>query len=596
MKKDRQTKELLKINITVTLLIIIANLIIFFGFNTGKDAYMQISMYVNIFLFFMYLYMLSYSVKKDILKLKKEAFYINYPAAIAVFMVFLFMLLAASAICLISVNKDAANAAFIFTFFMTTIAMLFPSILLAVFMYFIVPAFIIPGISINKKGKRGFNVFLTILFIFFIGLCIYNIVNAAEKVSNFENQNKYKSAKLAINYSTDFLKLGDISAYGKKLMSADTIKVPFFYTADSFPYEDYESADRFCRSMDARVPNYLESYHIIFNRFDTFGDQYYWTSDKDGKTPVVLHFKNMSYEVIKKPKDIKPLVYCIASSSDNYGFKSKPYFYRNVEKENKETLEALINKPFDFEALKEYAGIEKKEEESYLENILPEPVIEKEKKHVNFSVKEVPPEIFQQLLQAGYSYDSSNQIKRDYETDDYTFSAVVRKNTENIRLCYYPFTDYGNLTINQEREIWQQSFCSPAFDLVSQSPALKTRHNKDSYCYAYGGRLPNIPELAGILKTLGISNTNVKFWTNNKINSSMPVLVYYENARFMKIKALAENEEDSAYAYCIKKAENPSKVIANYKSRFANVQGISYAKAKCSDCSYYEVPDTILQQ
>jgi len=600
MKKEKPTKELLKINIIVTLLIIAANFIIFFGFNTGKDMFTYISIYTNIFLFFIYLYLFNSAVNKDVLKLKKEALYINYPASITTFFVFLFLILIASAICLVTVNKEAANITFIFTFFMSTLSMLFPSIILTVFMYFLVPALILPGININKRGKKKSNTLLSLLFIAFIILCIYNIVNAAIMINNFESQNRYKSAKLTINYSTDFLKLGDISNYGKKLMSRDKINVPFFYTADSFPYSDYESADRFCRSMDARVPNYLEIYHIIFNRFDTFGEQYYWTSDKDGRYPVVLHFKNMSYEAIRKPNNTKPLLYCIAESNDNYGFKHKAFFYRNVQKENKETLDALIKKPFDFDAIKNITGMEK-EKETYNETPEQEVTAVKEKKHVNFSVKEVPPEIFRELLQKGYSYNSAITIKRDYETDEYTFSSIVRKNTDNIRLCYYPFTDYGNLSLNQEREIWQQSFCSPAFDLISKSPALKTRHNKDSYCYAYGGRLPNIPELAGILKTLGTGGQNIKFWTNNKItalgsNQSMPVLVYYKDERFLNIKALTSGEDDSAYVYCIKKAENPSRVIANYKSRFANVEGLIYAKEKCPTCIYYEVPDTILQQ
>ena len=603
MKKNniQKPKELLKINIITTILVIISNLLIFFFFESSKDKFTILSTYANGIIFFIYLLLFSSKVKRNILDLKKEALYINYPLNIWVFFIFLFLILIASTICLISVNKDAANITFIFTFFMSTISMLFPSIILLVFIYFAIPAIIIPSISIQKRKKDETNFFIMFLFVCFLIFCIYNGTNTFIKERNFELQNKYKSARLTISYSTDFLKISnDINSYSQKKMSINTAEVPFDYTAEAFPYNDLQSAKIFCNAIDARVPNYLETYFIVFNKFDTFGDKYYWTNHKDGKHDLVLHFKNMSYEIVRKPANVTPLLYCIARSNDNYGFKNKSYFYRNVKRETKDTIKSLVDKPFDFDKLKNVVGIDKKEQK-----VIP-PIQEElpaitEKKHINFSVKEVSNEVFRELLQKGYNYDPNISIKREYEANDFTFTAIIQNNTDNIRLCYYPFTDYDNLTLYQEKQIWQQSFCSPAFDLVSKTPVLKSKYEKDSYCYANGGRLPNIPELNGILKTLGNIKPNIKYWTNNKVtdtstNGQSSVLVYYKDSRFLNVKAISPSETYNAYVYCIKNPKQSSSIIANYKSRFANIEGYYYAKQKCPRCQYYEVPDVILQQ
>ena len=209
MKKNniQKPKELLKINIITTILVIISNLLIFFFFESSKDKFTILSTYANGIIFFIYLLLFSSKVKRNILDLKKEALYINYPLNIWVFFIFLFLILIASTICLISVNKDAANITFIFTFFMSTISMLFPSIILLVFIYFAIPAIIIPSISIQKRKKDETNFFIMFLFVCFLIFCIYNGTNTFIKERNFELQNKYKSARLTISYSTDFLKI-----------------------------------------------------------------------------------------------------------------------------------------------------------------------------------------------------------------------------------------------------------------------------------------------------------------------------------------------------------------------------------------------------
>lgn len=592
MNKYKTRNELLKLNLLFTFFIIIANSLAFIFIDSGKDNFTKISFFENGILFFCYLIMLSEKARKDVLELKKEALYINYPLYIGAFIGFILIVLLFSAICLFTVNPEVANITFIFTFFMSTISMFFPSILMMMFMFFAVPAFIIPSFS-NKKGKSS-NIILRFLFVCFVIFCIINTITALHKIANIQNQKKFKSAKVTMKYSTEFLKFKNVGSYTMKLLSRSDISVPLYHTAETVPHEKEYEAEIFCNSMNARVPNFLEAYHIVFNKFDTFGEKYYWTSNKDGKYPLVLHYKNMSYHITRKPENVTPVTYCVAKDEANYGFGAKQFFYRNVQqktvkatKNNKKNIESDIFKNISQKDIKQTQIFSQQQEMPNFEN---------EKKYVNFSVKEVTPAIMRELQSKGYYYNPEITIRKEYETNDLTFNSRVRENTNNIKLCFYPFTDYGNMSIKEEHQIWQKSFCSPSFDIAEQTPVLKSRYEKDAYCYTKGGRLPNIPELNGILKTLGKTQTNVKYWTNNKINGSDDVLVYYKDSRFMKVEALSNNEIDTAYTFCVRKSDNPSQIISNYKSRFHNVNGQFYASQQCSNCYYYEVPDVILQQ
>lgn len=582
MKLKKTKKLLFKINVITAVFIIIANIILFNFTGADKANYTLFGFYISGFLLILYLYLLNFILEKDIIDVKKEAIYTNYPINIALFFCLLFIILIFSTIALICVNKEAANITFIFTFFMSTLSMLFPSLLLIAFIYFIVPAFIIPAIDIKYKNKN-FKRIIKILLCLLIFLCIFNLIKTLIFNFNIEKHDKYKCSKLPLSYSTEFLKLNGISNYAKKLMSRNKVNIPLFYTTNYFSYNEAEKAEYFCNSINSRMPNYLETYNIVFNRFDTFGEKYYWTANKDGNTPLVLHYKNMSYEIIKKPKNVKPLLYCVADINKEHSYDNQYYFYRNKQKEENNFIQDIIKKPFN--------------SDNNENKITPIPfdTFNNEKKHVNFSVKEVPYSIFKQLTDSGYSYNPSIKIKQEYETNDLFFNTAIKKNTNNIRLCFYPFINYSNISRNDEKEIWAQSFCSPAFDLINITPVLKTKNEKELYCRENGGRLPNIPELNGILKTLGIKNTGVKYWTNNIINNNKHVLVYYEDERFMKVDILEPVEVDQAYTFCIKESQNPSRVIANYKSRFPGIEGSVYAKTKCSYCKYLEMPDTVLK-
>ena len=592
MKKNKTKNTLLKLNLLFTFYVVLANILAFLFIDAGKNEYTKICFFANGILFFIYLIMLYQKAKEDILELKKEALYVSYPQYIGGFLGFFIVVLLFSSICLFSINPEAANITFIFTFFVSTISMLSPSILMIAFMFFATPAFVIPSINI-KKGKSS-NIILKILFICFFLFSLFNITNSLIKVGTIQNQKKFKSAKITMKYSTEFLKFKGVGSYTMKLLSRNDVSVPFYHTTETVPHKEQYQAEIFCNSMNASVPDHLEAYHIVFNKFDTFGEKYYWTSDKDGKYPLVLHYKNMSYNIVRKPENITPATYCIAKPNENDRAGRKYFFYRNSQITDKKSIKKE-NKTFDLEFFKDIAEKEIEQKQQYKE----EPQTQQfkiEKKYVNFSVKEVTKDYLQELINKGYYYNPNLTIRKEYEINDLTFNAKVRENTKNIRLCYYPFTEYGDLKINDERQIWQQSFCSPSFELIEQTPALKSRFEKEAYCYAKGGSIPNIPELNGILKTLGKNNTNTKYWTSHKINGSDDVLVYYKDARFLQVQTLKNREVDSAYVYCIKKSKKPSKIVANYKSRFRNVDGRFYAGQKCADCYYYEVPDVILQQ
>lgn len=603
-KHTHNNKHILgKINFIITILVIAANAVSFMFSDLNRTNFIIINLFLSVFLFFIHWIILSINLKENVNEIKREALYINYPINIATFFICLALIMGISAIFLFILNKEAMNLAFIFMFFMSFISMIFPSIILLVYIYFILPAFIVPGFSSNRKSKENTHLLPVILLVIFSLFCIYKLVNHSIRTINIEHQNKYQIIRLPIQYSTEYLKLEEISDYGKKKLSQVKFSVPFYYTAESFNFKEYSSAEIFCNSIGARIPNYLEMYNIAFNRFDIFGEKYYWTNNKDGRYPLLIQFKNMSYNVVKYDNDsIKPALYCVTDIKTNQKVKRRNYLYKNENQERANTLEDLVSKPFNGNLLIDILGKENKTDitTSTKTEVLP-PDVNAERKHVNFSVKEVPSSIMNELIQKGYVYNTGLKINTKYETNDYEFaSKIIRdKDKKNIRLCYYPFTDYSNLSMYNEFQIWSQSFCSPAFELIEPAPVLKNRYDKDAYCYSRGGRVPNIPELNGILKTLNINNTGTKYWTNNEItdntsDSKQPVLVYYEDSRFMKVKALMQNENDSAYTYCIKNAQVPSKVIANYTSRFKGVDAKMYAKKQCPKCQYYGVPDTVL--
>ncbi len=603
MRKPFVKKYLFKANLLFTIILVILNAAAFFLANGDKTLFTVANAYISVFIGFMHYFHVESMYKNKLADLKKEAMFINYPVYIAAFFSCMTILLIASFISLYVVNKEALNLTFVFAFFMNMIFAVFPSVLVLLFMYFIIPEFIIPSKTINDVRQKKFISFSKVFFLLFLMLCVYNGVSAVYRNMTIETQEKYKASRLTMHFSTKYLKFDEnINPYSKKKVLQEKVNIPFLYTKDAVAFENYDDAKRFCEALDARIANYLEAYYIAFNKFDTFGNKYYWTSDQDGKYSLVLHFQNMSYTIERLSENTKPLVYCVADIESKYGTSKQSYFYRNEKEEKAAAIKSILEKPFDKKGLSNIIKTDKQDTEQP-NGFDYQSIAAAEKKHVNFSVKEVPSDVFNELINQGYTYNPSITIKRDYETTDALMQRHLVKDPDGkeIRLCYFPFTNYDDVSMYAEAQIYKQSFCSPAFELITPEPAIKTKYEKDAYCYSRGGRLPNIPELYGILKTFNISAAGIKYWTNNQIperesGKTASVIIINEDKRFAKIKPILSSENDSAYVYCIKKPQTPSRIIANYKSRFEGVDGSIFAKQKCPNCVYYEMPDVILKR
>ncbi len=599
-KKDNpQKKYLLRTNILYTFILVIANIIVFYSVNGDKALYNLINIYASILIGFLYYFHISSMFSRRLQNLKNEAKSINYPLYIALFLTILLLIFLSSFISLYVINKDALNITSIFTFFMNLVFSVFPTIMIVLFMYFIVPEFIIPGITIKDLINKNKSNIIKILFILFLILGSLNILLFTYKKMRINTLEKYEVSKITVDFSDKYLKYDEnISPYSKKLMEQDKVKVPFLYAKEAVPFNTYDEAQRFCSALNARMPNYKETYYIAFNKFDTFGNKYYWTSDKDREHNIVIHFDNMSYTVQRQPKDVKPMVFCVSDIEDKFGKTDRKYFYRNIEQERKAEIKSMVEKPFNVNKFNNILNNKENNYEAEIDNMLTS-----EKKHVNFSVKEVPYDVFNQLINMGYTYNPAVSIKQEFETNDFDMQNRLNKdsNKKEVRLCYYPFINYDGIDMHNELQIYKQNFCSPAFELININPEMKTKHEKDAFCYSRGGRLPNIPELYGILKTYGSITPGIKYWTNNKLSDTYsdtmsPILVYNQDSTFVKLKPILDQENDSAYTYCIKNSKNPSKVIANYISRFPNTDGKTLAKQKCPNCIYYEMPDVILKK
>ncbi len=596
-KNIYKTNYILKTNLSFSLIIFILNIIAYNLSSSNKDKFVTLSIFVNCLVFFLYRLRMSKLTDKYWLALKKELMYINYPAAIGGIFLLILCVLAVCIICLGAINREALNSIFIFSFFMSIITMLLPSIIMVVYMFLINPAFILPSLQEKKRRKKS-DIFILILFIIFLIITVSKFIAGTISSLNIDKRSRFKAIKLTATYPEQYLKYKNLLPSRIEILKSQKIIIPFFYTAENFKFNDYDEAEAFCKSMNAKVPNNLEIYNIIFNRFDTFGEQYYWTSDFAGKNNLILHFKNMSYEVMMKDNNpkITPLLYCISDINTTKSVSENNYFEK-IKPETDENKEIFNNKkqlkfPPDIikNELKEKDSVQSENEMTS---------IAQEARHVNFSVKIVPKEIFDKLTSEGYIYNPDSQANSYYESNNYNFERKVKEEGNIIRLCDFPFTDYKNMTKQNRFEIWKQSFCSPAFEVIKAIPEEKTKPEKDAYCWANGGRLPNIPELNAIIKTLKINNTNKRFWTNNQVTSSInygksPIAVYYDEYNFAIPEFLGN--EDTAYTFCIKSAQKPSKIISNYKSVFYREEGKYYAKSICPACTYYEMPDTILNK
>ncbi len=597
-KKIYVSKYLRNNNILFTILIIISNILMFTIADSNKNTAVSLSIFFNCAIFFIYRLRTSVVAQSHWLAVKKELMYINYPATIASFFVLIFLIFCYDVYWLSTINKEALNVTFVFTYFMSTISILLPSILMLAYMYLITPAFIIPRKEkLQNRGKSDLTIL--ILFIIFIVFSFSQLISNAINSFNFGKREKFKAAKLPVQYSTEYLKYTDLSQPVVAKLKTQKLKTPFLYTTEGFKFANYDSARRFCNSMNARVATHREIYNIIFHRFDTFGEKYYWTSDYAGRNNLVLHFKNMSYEIMKKPENVTPVVYCTSESSSNYRFFDQPYFFKNkpVEIEN-EKLKVKQKKKVNIDKYK--TNGDKYDFKKIAPPQYPPPVNDTPK-HVNFNVKHVTAQYFNELIAQGYQYDSNSKMNSYYSSDEAKLRTTIQidRTGNNISLCYYPFTEYSNLSISEQKQVWKGSFCSPSFALVNRTPELKSQHEKDAFCYANGGRVANIPEIMGIMKTQGSNRTGQRFWTATKITdpytyAQKSVAISIVDGESVMVEPITTNER--IYTYCVKRSQKQSNIIANFKSRYKGENGKAYAITKCPTCKYYEVPDTVLIQ
>ena len=602
IQKPHVSKILQNNNLLFTFLVVVCSIITFLIADSNKTTVISLSIFFNCLIFFLYRFRVNSLVNKNWLAIKKELMYINYPIIVGLFFILFAGIFCYDVFCLSKINREALNATFIFTYFMSTISMLLPSILMLAYMHLFYPAILLPSFG-EKKRKRKTDILVFVLFILFLLFSAFQF--AVNIIDNFTSahKTKYKAAKLAIQYSKEHLKYVDLTPAVKRKLENQKLNTPFMYTTEGFRFKTYEAAERFCGSMNAKVANHLEIYNIIFHRFDTFGEKYYWTSDKAGRNSLVLHFKNMSYEVKKKPQDTEAIAYCTAKASEDYKLFANHYFYKNkpvqIGEEKLTVGEKLkLKQKKKFKTEKLNIGTDKQEYKPQKatfpppENGIP--------RHVNFNVKHVSSEYLNDLINKGYYYDTSIKINNYYASSESQLKTVSQSYSSGseINLCYFPYIDYDNIPLQREKQIWKQNFCSPSFEIMSKRAELKSLHEKDAYCYAHGSRLPNIPELMAIIKITGNNHIGAKFWTSNKTTNEMyeqkPVAVVLTDTQSVKVQEISTDE--NIYTYCVKRSKNPSKIISNFKSRFAGETGQFYAKDICGSCKYYEVPDAVLMQ
>lgn len=599
MKNNQKNKILFNLNLKYTLILVITNIIVFCISGINKNYSITLSIFVNCFLFFLYRFKVAELLKTNLLSIKKELFYINYPFVILSILILILLILISNIGIIAIVNMDALNPAFVFSFFVNTITMLTPALLLIVYIYLITPAFVIPAIEKNKNNKKT-NIILIILFLIFLLLSFIKVIYDTVDIISMSKKERFKATKLPVIYSDKYIKYKDLTQTRVNILSKDKVNVPLYYTSEGFRFNNYYEAEQFCKSINARVPNHREIYNIVFNNFDTFGEQYYWTSNFAGKYNLLLHFKNMSYEILlRKDYNIKPILYCISNEKVNYKLFDKKYFNKLKNENNESGITANDTRNFKFPPdINEIKASINNQKQIPIQRTNNLPM---EAKMVNFSIRHVSNDILTQLINEGYNYNPKVRANSYYEKSEYEVAQKINtsRNNKQINLCYYPFIDYTNISIKNQIEIWKQSFCSPSFEILSPVPVLKTGYEKDSYCYAHGGRVPNIPELTAILKVLDRYNTNEKYWTNTGISNyfsdnKTPLAIKYQDSTFMQ--PIIQDKNASAYTYCVKDSANASRVIANYQSKFYNENGSYYAKQICPACAYYEMPDTVIMQ
>lgn len=589
-----RTNMLRNTNFVFTFFIIFVNVLSFLFCDSNKNTFFILSTIFNVFLFFLYRFCINSLIKSKWYLLKNEIMYVNYPVRIFIGFGILCAILVTNMLIIRKVNEAALNIAFSTAFFINTVIILIPSILFLIYMFLLMPAFIIPSYEI-KRNKKSDKYLFVIFIIFLLSVSVKFIFDGFFS-PDFIKRDKFKIAKMVFSASDDFLKYTDLSEVTEENLKESELEIPFLYTVEGFPANSYYIAESFCDSIGAKVATHKEIYNIIFNRFDLFGEKYYWTSDTAGKNRLLLHFKNMNYEIVKATGNEKPVVYCTSSYNrenkgvTKYFYKTPVIDYGTDEKDTGKTSYSTQNDNMNYNTGDGYntgAG----------EYGQP-PVDVQKSGFVNFTIKHVSPQYLNEMINKGYNYSFEPPRRQDmYSQGSYYSTSRMLKENSEIRLCYFPFIDYENFSVGDEVQIWQQNFCYPRFETLSVPPAFKTRYEKDAYCMANGGRLPNIAELVAILKLNNEDIYSYKFWTNINIASSdsglkNPVAITFAKDDLVVPEIIREPREQ-AVAYCVKNPKTRPGLISNFKSHYAQYDGSYYAKSLCYNCKYYEMPDMV---
>lgn len=586
--------SLLKINILFSVFIVLANFIAFIFCDSNKNSFFILSTIFNVFLFFIYRFIVNALIKGKWYALKAEIMYVNYPITIGIGFGILCAILITNLAIIARVNESALNVTFATAFFINTIIVLIPSILLLVYMFLLMPAFVIPSYELKKK-KDSDKLLYVLFAIFLLGIGIKTVFDYYLNY-NFVKRDKFKIAKMVFSASENFMKYVDLSDVTEERLKEEDFEVPFLYTIEGFPAKSYSMAEDFCNSIGANVASHKEIYNIIFNRFDLFGEKYYWTSDTAGRNQLLLHFKNMSYEIVKSTGNERPIVYCTSKYNKedkritNYFYKTPVIEYNDGAKSSDEGSYSPQN-----------SNMQNNNQGWYNDNSkemnIP-PVDESISGFVNFTIKHVSPQYLNEMINSGYNYSFEVQRRQDmYPQGSYYSTSRKLQEGSEIRLCYFPAIDYSSVSKPDEIQIWQQNFCYPRFELANVPPAWKTKYEKDSYCMANGGRLPNIAELVAILKLNNEDIFSYKFWTNIKVANygeglQNPVAITFAQNDLV-IPEIITNRDEQAVTYCVKNPKSRPALISNFKSRYRQYDGSYHAKSLCYNCKYYEMPDMV---
>ena len=167
IQKPHVSKILQNNNLLFTFLVVVCSIITFLIADSNKTTVISLSIFFNCLIFFLYRFRVNSLVNKNWLAIKKELMYINYPIIVGLFFILFAGIFCYDVFCLSKINREALNATFIFTYFMSTISMLLPSILMLAYMHLFYPAILLPSFG-EKKRKRKTDILVFVLFILFL--------------------------------------------------------------------------------------------------------------------------------------------------------------------------------------------------------------------------------------------------------------------------------------------------------------------------------------------------------------------------------------------------------------------------------------------